>query len=254
MMQCSEFEDAIVGLVYRIAACLKSLIKMNHPIDIQAVFAAARTILELTLDVKLLVKDPSLGPQFHAFVFVERFRAAKAVVDFVDSKFAGDRSKAKAERTFICDSARQQKLEHLCRQFGWSDSGKNRPKRVNHWSGLDLYARAERVGIQYQELYRVYYPLFSWNVHAGAVGVSGISAKGIESGFGVAHTVIQDLVYDATEDVCIAFRWFDADPDLREKLRVAKEAFPRSLFDLSIKALEEENEGDEEAGETAKGV
>jgi len=239
ILEHTEYEAAVAGAFYRIAAWLKSLVRLNQPIDIQAVFAGARSIFELTVDIKLLVENPSMAPQFHAFVFVERFRAAKRVVDFVVSSLSGDPSKGKAERELVEDPAQQRKLEGLCRSFGWWDADKCRAKRIDHWSGWDMYTRTKNVGVEYEEVYRVYYPMFSWNVHAGTVGVGGVSARGIESGFGVAHGVVQDLVYDATREVATTFRLFDAVGDLREKLKAVKEVFPRSLLDASIRALEE---------------
>jgi hypothetical protein len=55
-------------------------------------------------------------------------------------------------------------------------------------------------------------------MHAGLMGFSGISAEGIESGFGWAHNICQDMIRDATEAVCDDFRLFTADPSLRQKL------------------------------------
>ncbi len=239
MMSRTEFEDAIAGVLFRISAWFKSLTKLNHPIDIQAVFAGARSTFELAIDIKLLVKVPSLGPNFHAFVFVERFRAAKGLVDFL-ANVPGGTSKANVERAFVNNPANQSKLETLCKTFNWWDSAKAKPKYPKHWSGKDMAQRAKDAGTQYEELYRSYYPLLSWNIHAGAVGLGGISRTGIESGFGVAHGFLQDLGYDAAEEVGKVFRLFDADPKLRTKIRAAKSVTAQTLLELSGRVLKEQ--------------
>jgi hypothetical protein len=241
MVSRSEFEDAIAGTMYRIAVWLKSLERLDHPIDIQPVFAGARSIFELVLDIKLLIVDPPSAPKFRAFVFVERFRAAKGLVDYLD-KLPGGAAKADAQRTFVGNPANQQKLEVLCKQCGWWDASKNKPKRLDHWSGKNMADRSRDAGIQYEELYKSYYPQLSWNVHAGAVGVLGISPAGFESAFAVAHGIIQDLGYDAAEDVGTVFKLFDADPDLRAKIKAAKQVAAQTLLDTSIKVLQEQEE------------
>lgn len=236
MMSRTEYEDAVAGPVYRIAAWLKSLAKLNHPIDIQPVFAAARSIFELVLDIKLLVADPSSAPKFHGFIFVERFRAARVQVDFIN-RLPGGAARASEARSLVDDPAKHQKLESLCKSLGWWDSNNSKPKRLDHWSGKNMADRARDAGIQYEELYRCYYPLLSWNVHAGAVGLGGISPAGIETGFAVAHGIIQDLGYDAAEEVGTVFRLFDADPNLRAKIRAAKTVTAQKLLDASIRVL-----------------
>lgn len=243
MMSRNEYEEAVAGVYFRVGAWLKSLAELKQAVHVQAVLSAARSLFELWLDVKLLVKNPGDAGKFHAFVFVERFRVAKAAASFADREYPDDASKADYERQFVNDPGNQAHLTSLCTTSGWWDVATGKPKWPNHWSGIANTADIARsLGTKYEEIYQMYFRQWSWSIHAGAAGLGRLSAKGIEAAFGQAHELAQDMVYDATEEVASTFRLFDADPTLREKLRGAKEVMPRSLVEASMRILEAEEE------------
>ena len=71
-------ENAVTGVYFRMCLWIRSLVAMNSRVHFQGAAAAARTLFELLLDIKLLVSDAtgSMTDQFHAFPEVVRFRVA----------------------------------------------------------------------------------------------------------------------------------------------------------------------------------
>jgi hypothetical protein len=230
MIGRNQQESAIVGTYYRMSAWLQTLVCLRNPIHIQAVSTAARSMFELLLDIKELIVDATAADRFHAFIFVERFRAAKNLIEFRDRTSGTDPTTLTAERAFISDPIKMKQRDDYCLNL-WGLAPNKWPK---HWSNRDTAARASAAGTKYEDWYRLSYPRLSWHIHAGAVGIGGISVEGIEAGFGWANALCQDLIYEATElagDTCYLFT---ADASLRTKLDDAKLIPGKSMIEALL--------------------
>lgn len=196
----SDKEKAIVGTYYRMYFWIRSMVGMNSRIHFQATAAAARSLFELLLDMKILAMDKTgkLVKKFHAFPDVERFRVAENSVSFYDTHLNLTGRGISRRRAFINKPGRRQRIHQTILEH-WGTTKKGQPKRPKHWTGKEVPRRARDLGLlEYQELYVRVYPLLSWNIHSGSSSYAGFDEEGLEACFGVSHSVAQEAFLDAT--------------------------------------------------------
>src|SRR3989304_8438376 len=143
----NDQERAVTGTYYRMYLWIQSLVAMNSRVHFQGAAAASRTLFELLLDGKLLAEDAdgTMTGRFHAFPEMDRFRVAKAVVEYNDSH-TGSTIEDTHQRSLVNTRGKEQSVDQLSTKH-W---GTQRPM---HWSGLRVKARARQLGTTYEELY-----------------------------------------------------------------------------------------------------
>jgi hypothetical protein len=173
------------------------MVAMNSRIDFQG--AAARSLFELLLDIKILAADKTgdLVEKFHAFPEIEKFRVAKNIVSFCNSHPNDAKLDDSRQRAFVNEQGKQQTIDHtIVKHWGTTKKGKlNRPE---HWTGKNVQARARNLGLEYEELYVEVYSLLSWYIHSGSTGYAGLSEETIEEAFGLAHIIAGKVFLEAT--------------------------------------------------------
>jgi len=232
----SDYEEALISVYYRMYTWVLSLVKLRNPIHIQAASAAARSTFELFLDLKALYNDPKLEAKYHAFTFVERFHAARTLINYIDS-MSGATGSYKMERDFISDASNIAKFNSLLTTHWPAKPGKKQGT-PSHWTGKDVAGRARDAGPKYEERYRKIYARLSWFVHPGLAGLGGLSSAGVEAGFAWAHGLIQEFFYEASEIVGNGLHLFDSAPDLRRRLQKAR-SVPAEEIILALLAAED---------------
>ena len=192
-------QTAIVGTYYRIVGWLKALGELNAPSHYQAVASGARSIFELLLDIKLIQSDATgeLVKRFHTFPEIEKYRAAHKLVSYCD-RTNNSRIECKNQRKFVDGAAKEATIESLIIQH-WGRTKDGKPRWPDHWSGLSVAQRAEKLGPKYEERYIEFYPFLSWHIHSGSTGYAGLEPETLEKAFGLMHSMIQQVVVEATK-------------------------------------------------------
>jgi hypothetical protein len=159
-------------------AWLRSLDKLNHPGDFQAVTAGARALFEGAVDVTLMHFDPSnYSPEkMDAWEDSAKLKHAETVTSYL----AGvGREPADHEQLILAYATREKaRIDKLRRQW-WPNLNGKHPLR---WTGRDLGADAktadELQAEGFQEFYRLRYPQICWTVHgSGLAGIANISPR-----------------------------------------------------------------------------
>jgi hypothetical protein len=219
----SNKEKAIVGTYYRMYAWVRSMVAMNSRIHFQGAAAAARSLFELLLDIKMLAADKTgeLVERFHAFPEIEKFRVAENFVSFCDDHPNDTKLDDSHQRTFINRLGKRQTIDQTIVKY-WGITKKGKPNRPEHWTGKSVRERASDLGLKYEELYVEAYPLLSWYIHSGSTSYVGLNAEAIEACFGISHSIAQKVFLEATvicaqeTKISLAVDWFhDAIADLR---------------------------------------
>lgn len=213
----SDYEQAIAGTFYRLALLVRGLGRLDDPCHFQLANSTAPTVFELLLDIKALASDHTLAAKFLAFTRVSRFHKATQLTRFLSENPAVDRSSHLQAIQFADDPIRRQEVEQLCIQH-WGSDSRGRPLWPEHWSGLSIADRAQRAGLDYEEIYRSQFFLQSYSIHAGGAGVDGISRDGLICSFGIAHSLVQQMFAEAISIIADGFHLFQADTHLRERL------------------------------------
>ena len=219
----SDKEKAVAGCYYRAYAWMATLAILREPIHFQAVAVGARSLFEIWADMKLLVED-STGEsveRYHAFPKVERFRAAKKIVEFSDANPAL-KVECAHQRALVVDLSRQQEIEALAVKF-WGKDKKGHPIYPPHWSGRDLATRIPPGDLEAKRIYSEHYPRLSWYVHSGSAGYAALDEGALRSCFALSHIMAQRASLGSIElvakemKIMQAVNWL---PDAIEKTKL----------------------------------
>lgn len=168
----------------RICSWLQSLAVLNSPAHMQCSCGCARSMLELLVDIKLLIKEPDLAERFVRFERLNRFEQALKL-----QKQFGDKIPESA-RALLLDDSLKQEYERITDEFFTSGSTTN-------WSGLSIYDRFERVGMSKE--YRTSYHYYCTNVHAGPIGESTEMSQAVDCEYCYAHNMAHGYFWEASD-------------------------------------------------------
>jgi len=198
----SEYEESLVGAYYRSHLLMRSLVKLDDFDDFQAVRSIARSLFELLLDMKLLQLDPTLIARFSSYSTIERMRSAIRVADFVAKHPSPDRAKRYRHQINLAgDTAEIKKCEAtLLKVYGITTAiGTERAAKFpKTWSKMDVRTQAAKISVEDEEKYIAVYPIDSWFVHGGLVGIAGISQDGLVNAYGRGQLLAQKSCHEST--------------------------------------------------------
>lgn len=231
----NEHEIAVIGAYYRMCLLVESLKELKNPRHIQVVCGATRSLFELMLDIRELVDDKALARKYLAFTLVERFRAARLIVEVARKQ--RKLSMVAPELEFLKPRIRQRVYRSRKKYWtitkGKGPTAKTKTLWPPNWNG-ETFSRAQRKGSDYELMYRMTYPWLSWYSHSSLAGFGGLSAEGIEAGFGWAHSQAQRFFHDATLACGDALGLFTADPTLKKRLIEARSVLGLSMFHAAM--------------------
>lgn len=171
---------AFQGQLLRTIAWLRSLAKLDHPGDFQAVTAAARAVFESAVDVTLMHFDPTANgaEKLDAWEESAKLKHAQNVAEYLATL---GRQPTDEEQTMVAYATREKDRIEKLRDRWWPR--KTGPSRhPSRWTGRDLAsdAKAADKHLQegFEEFYRLRYPQLCWNVHGS--GLTGMANVGPE--------------------------------------------------------------------------
>jgi hypothetical protein len=166
------------GQLYRAIAWLRSLGKLNHPADFQAVAAAARALFEGAVDVTLMHFDPSSHnpDKMGAWEESAKLRHAQSIAEFLDESGREPTAEEKTILTFL--QREKVRIERL--RLQWWPGKRGQSRHPPRWTGSDLSrdskAADRHLPAKFEEFYRLRYPQICWNVHGSSLaGVANIA-------------------------------------------------------------------------------
>jgi len=235
----SDKEKAVVGTYYRMYGWVRSMVAMNHRLHFQGAAAAARSLFELLLDIKMLANDKNgyLADKFHAFPGVEKFRVAQNLVSFCMNNANSTKLDCSHQQTFINSPGKQQAVNETIIKF-WGKTKKGAPNRPKHWTGKDIQKRSHDLGPEYEELYLETFSLFSWYIHSGSTGYAGLNEETLETCFGMSHSIAQKAFLEATVVCAEVMRISSVIFEFKEIIANLRLTPGRVLVDEQIKILE----------------
>ncbi len=188
----SKKEEIVIAIYRSIHCWLKTVTTLNNTIHVQALAAAARSIFEQLLDLKLIVDDQidNAIEKFEAFKEIEKLRRAKRFLNF-SKKHPEVKTRPHGRMIeYASDKNVEERVAHLRKL--WSDSSGVLP----HWSGLNIEQRAREAGVSYEIFYNESFILLSWYIHAGQVGTRGMTKVGLELVYGESMRLIHEMFID----------------------------------------------------------
>ncbi len=219
----TDREKAIVGCYYRAYAWMETLAFLKEPIHFQAVASGARSIFEFYVDLKLILKDGTgrSVERFHAFTTVERFRAAKKIVEFADAN-PTFKVPCVHQRNLVQTPGKGKEIDALVIKL-WGLNGKRKPNFPKyHWTGLDLASRIIGLDREVERIYNEEYPRLSWYIHSGSVGYAGLDKEALQACFCMSHIIAQRLFLKIAEIIAEEMKIIKAVGQLKEAFGEAR--------------------------------
>ena len=202
------------GLYYRTTASAATLQLLKEAQHFQAISNAARTMFELSVDIRLLDVVPDAVEKMLTFSDVERLRAARNILKFKNANPAVNVDDAKVYETFVQtnEAAIDAKRAAL-----WPNL-----KKVDHWSGMNLRERVDKLKAPFDLIYEIEYPRLSWATHAGLVGVTNLDADVFIAICGNALGIAANAYEEVLRAVIKECKIDKGVGQIHEKLRLAK--------------------------------
>jgi hypothetical protein len=209
----SDREKCFILIYWRTAANVMSLSKLNGHQHFQAITMIARSLFEMSVDLKLIDKIPNAVEKMIAFIDVEKLRCARKIVRFKHNH-PGTTVDDSIYQSFIMSE--KTRIEAIKAKL-WPGAGK-----VDGFANMNLAERSILAGLKYEEIYEVEQPRMSWQVHSGLTGVANLKAETFTHMAGVAigsciksyETILTAMIDE--------FQIGRADEKIKNKLAISK--------------------------------
>jgi hypothetical protein len=189
---------AVIGLFYRVLGFCQTAIKLEGAaVHHQALTSAERSVIELWLDMELLHRNvfPDGVDRIMTFVEYQKLKAARRTVRFFSDHPARDETPSLAARQQAFITSNATAVDAKVAALWPRPDGK--PPKPDHWSAMNVEARAERLGLD--EKYTVIdgYDIRNFAVHTGLTGVMGFDVPMFEALCSKALRNIADCMISA---------------------------------------------------------
>lgn len=172
-------EQYMIGLFHLAHAWMKTLKKLNHPGDIQALMTCARGMVEITVDLTHLYRDRSRNTVRKMLQYdrLQKFKQAKALVEYYHAQTPVRSVPDQHAEVETWLNKNREKADRKKRQL-WPGN-----RNIQRWSGNNLlqdiqqadrlleHAIKEEMGVSLEEFYETEYRKLHWYVHGS--GLSG---------------------------------------------------------------------------------
>lgn len=192
----NDKEAAIHAIYKRQYAWGKTLIKLDSRSDFQALAAAARSMFELAVDMRLISENKisDCVPKYHSFSEVDRYKRSQQIVTYVKDSRGASRIDDTENQKHINDTATKTKVDQLLNQYWKNKQGKTHCPV--HWSGFGMPNRVALLDIDYQDTYWKLYKSLSWHIHSGTAGYSGFNTDFFYTSAAICFCTCKKMLID----------------------------------------------------------
>ena len=209
----SEREKCFILIYWRTAANVMSLSKLNSHQHFQAITMIARSLFELSVDLKLIDKIPNAVEKMIAFIDVEKLRCARKIVKFKHNH-PNSTTNDSIYQSFM--TSEETRIEATKAKL-WPGA-----KKIDGFANQNLADRSKLAGLEYEEIYEVEQPRMSWQVHSGLTGVANLKTETFTHMAGIAIGSCIKSYERILAAMIDEFQIGKADEKIKNKLTVSK--------------------------------
>jgi hypothetical protein len=165
----SPIEECRMVTYLRVQRNVDSMTTLGHVAHFQALSMLARSIFELSVDLRLMQSVPDAAERMKCFQSLESLKAARDAVKRSNEPNGSPVSKTLSD----FEATRGVSIEARATQL-WGPKFNS----VTHWSGLKLKQRVSQIADdQMSHVYVYTYRTMSWQTHPGLQGSYGLPAS-----------------------------------------------------------------------------
>ena len=220
-------EFAVVATYLRTLAHIRTLVALNNGSHFQAASMIARSVFELSVDLRLIDMIDDAPARYDAFSKVERLRVARRIVKFHTEHPEKTSESSTAfepmepywvHEKYIAENAEE--IDALAAK--WWPKFVEKKRTVPHWSGQHLRDRALLVGAPFSEIYDVNYAELSWYTHPGVGAIATLDKEVYPLVCGKAYGIAIRCYSETLRFMVRELRLADSDPLIEKKLEFAR--------------------------------
>jgi uncharacterized protein DUF5677 len=188
LLAATPRETVILGLYYRSLGFCRTAIELKSVVHQQSLTSAARSVIELYIDMELVHRNiiADAIEKFNVFTDYQKLKAARRIDRFFGENPGLDNnpSKATVHREFIANNTARFETD-VSRLWG-------RRAKPEHWSGCNLIERSQKLDKDAEYLVIKDYNRRNFSVHTGLAGVINLNPAAFESMCAFALNLIGD--------------------------------------------------------------
>lgn len=196
----NQKEDVFINIYNRMYLWMNSLVALNHLQHLQGLAPVTRSLFELLLDIKLLSRDDT-GQYLNKYISfdeIEMYSAAEKRVSFYEKNFPQKKEEYFIQKVYMDDRERRVRIEENSGKYWGRDLSEM--KKIRHWSMMNVRDRANKIGIEYEEIYIKLYYYLSSIVHGyGLSFFRNLRKEHFESFYYYCHEASQKFFIEATK-------------------------------------------------------
>jgi len=223
-------DDCLKVLFLRANVWIQTLVKLNQPNDFQAICAANRALLEITVDIYLLHHDKTdnSGQMMYWWMQSAKIKSAQTILEYYNKM----KISLPKEHQIIQEFYEHNKtdVEKKRIEFWSSKKNPNNPRHPERWTGkssligdvkiVDQYYGSDiknDLGRSLEEFYSIEYQKLNWYIHSGITGSWGMTSEGFHIICGSAYTYCADFGMLCTKVLLSDFGFIDILDGLRRE-------------------------------------
>jgi hypothetical protein len=199
---------------HRAAFNVEMMVAIKDTKQFQTLSLLARTIFELAVEMKSIIRDPDAAKKIELFSEVEVLRSARRIVDFTNGR--PDAQYYQQQVDFVDKLGPQIDAAEAAM---WPPNPANgRKPSVKHWTLKNLRQRTKDLGAPFDRIYDVYYAQLSWMTHSGVVSPLNMTTEWITSFVSVVYSIAIDSYVEILEMLANEFKLSTTNEHIKRKI------------------------------------
>ena len=187
---------------HRAAFNVEMMIAIKDTKQFQTLSLRARTIFELAVEIKSIIRDADAAKKIELFSKMEVLRSSRRIVEFTGGGPEAHRYQQQVD--FIAKYGAQIDADEAAM---WPPNPTKIKKQViKHWTKKDIRQRAKDLGVPFDRIYDVYYAQLSWMTHSGVVSPLNMTTEWVASFVSVVYSIAIDSYVEILEMLVSQFK------------------------------------------------
>jgi hypothetical protein len=199
---------------HRAAFNVEMMVAIKDTKQFQTLSLLARTIFELAVEMKSIIRDPDAAKKIELFSKVEVLRSARRIVDFTKGRPEAHSYQQQFE--FVDKYGPQIDAAEAAM---WPPNPANgRKPYVKHWTLKTIRQRAKDLGAPLDRIYEVFYAQLSWMTHSGVVSPLNMTTEWVASFVSVVYSIAIDSYVEILEMLVNEFKLSSTNEHIKRKI------------------------------------
>jgi len=199
---------------HRAAFNVEMMIAIKDTRQFQTLSLLARTIFELAVEIRSIIRDPDAAKKIELFSKVEVLRSVRRIVEFKKGSHVAHQYQK--ELDFVDQFGGQ--IDAAEAAMWPPNATTGRKPSVKHWTLKNIRDRAKDLGAPFDRIYEVHYAQLSWMTHSGVVSPLNVTTEWVTSFVSVVYSIAIDSYMEILEMLVNEFKLSITNEHIKKKI------------------------------------